>query len=93
MAQRQINVEITYISTLEFTGIYNVEQCRINIVHFNVDMNNVRQRRNNVIHFNNKFHKVGQCQNNVVKMTICRNNQKKSLQIEYSELKVLTAIS
>ena len=37
--------------------IYNVEQCQINVVHFNVYLN-VRQRRNNVVIFNVDFHNV-----------------------------------
>ena len=49
---------------------YNVEQRRINIVHFNVDFNNVRQFRNIVVIFNVDFYNVRQGWNNVVNMTI-----------------------
>ena len=41
-------------------GVYNVEQRRINVVHFNVDLNIVGQRRNNVVIFNVDFNNVGQ---------------------------------
>ena len=47
---------------------YNVEQRRIKVVHFNVDLNNVRQRRNNVVVFNVDF-------NNVVNMTIWKKKK------------------
>ena len=53
--------------------IYNVEQRRINVVYFNVDINNVWQRRrNNVVIFNVEFHDVDQRRKNVVNMTICK---------------------
>ena len=53
--------------------IYNVEQRRINVVYFNVDINNVWQRRrNNVVIFNVEFHNVDQRRKNVVNMTICK---------------------
>ena len=39
--------------------IYNVEQRRINVLYFKVDLNNVRQRQNNVVIFNVDFHNVG----------------------------------
>ena len=55
----------------------NVEQRRINVVHFNVDLNNVRQRRNNVAIFNLDFHNVGQRWNNVVNMKIWKKKKKK----------------
>ena len=56
----------------------NIEQYRINVVYFNVDMNNVRQHRNNVVIFNVKFHNVGKRGNNVVKTAFSEKNKKKS---------------
>ena len=50
--------------------IYNVEQRRINVLYFKVDLNNVRQRQNNVVIFNVDFHNVGQRWNNLVNMII-----------------------
>ena len=47
-----------------------VEQRRINIAHFKVDLNNIRQRRKNVVIFNVDFHNAGQRWSNVVNMTI-----------------------
>ena len=72
-------------------GIYNVEQRQINVVYFNVDMNNVRQRRSNVI-FTGELHNAVKRQNNVLKMNFCKK-KRKSLQVEYTEFKVLTTIS
>ena len=71
----------------------NVEQRRINVVYFNVDMNNVRERRNNIAIFNVKFYNVGKRRNNVVKMTASKKNKKKLIQKEYPKFKVLTPIS
>ena len=56
--------------------MYNVEQRRIDVVYFNVDMNNVRQRRNNIDIFNVEFYNVGKRRNNVVKMTASKKNKK-----------------
>ena len=56
----------------------NIEQYRINVVYFNVDMNNVRQHRNNVVIFNVKFHNVGKRGNNVVKTSFSEKNKKNS---------------
>ena len=56
--------------------MYNVEQRRINVVYFNVDMNNVRQRRNNIDIFNVEFYNVAKRRNNVVKMTASKKNKK-----------------
>ena len=53
-------------------------QRRINVVHFNVDMNSVRKRWNNVDIFKVEFHNVRQRQNTVVKMPIFKKNQKKN---------------
>ena len=50
--------------------IYSIEQRRINVVHFNVDMKNVRQLRNNTAITNVKFQSVGQRRTNVVNITI-----------------------
>ena len=55
-------------------------------------MNNVRQHLNNVVIFNVEFHNVGKRRNNVVKMTNSKKNKKK-IQTEYPEFKVLTTIS
>ena len=54
----------------------NVEQHRINVLHFNVDLNNTRQRRNKVVIFNLDFHNVGQRWNNVVNMKIWKKKKK-----------------
>ena len=62
--------------------MYNVEQRRINVAYFNVDMNNVRQRRNNVI-FNVEFYNVGKRRNNVVKMTASKKNKKNTRNSEF----------
>ena len=59
--------------------MYNVEQRRINVVYFKVDMNNVRKRRNNVVIFNVQFYNVGKRRNNVVKMTISKKNKTNNL--------------
>ena len=56
--------------------MYNVEQRRINVVYFNVDMNNVRQRRNNIDIFNVEFYNVAKRRNNVVKMTASKKIKK-----------------
>ena len=61
-------------------------------MYFNVDMTKVRQHLNNVVIFNVEFHNVGKRRNNVVKMTDSKKNKKK-MQIEYPEFKVLTTIS
>ena len=50
--------------------IYSIEQRRINVVYFNVDMKNVRQLRNNTAIANVKFQSVGQRRTNVVNITI-----------------------
>ena len=50
--------------------IYNVKQCQINVVYFNINFNNVRQRLNNDVTFNVEFHNVDHRRNNVVNMTI-----------------------
>ena len=47
-----------------------VEQRRINIVYFNVDMNNIIQRPNSAVIFNVEFHNFDQRRNNVVNMII-----------------------
>ena len=73
-------------------GIYNVEQNQINVLYFNIDVNIIRQRRNMVVFFNVEFHNVGQRRDKVVKMTISKNSNKKSFQLEYTEFKFLTAI-
>ena len=66
VAQRQTNVEGTLCTSN--VGIYNIEQRRINVVYFNVDMNNVRERGNN----------VGQHRNNVVNMNTCKKDKNKT---------------
>ena len=53
----------------------NVEQRRINVVHFNVDFNNVRQCRNIVVIFNVDFYNLRQRWNNVVNMTIWKKKK------------------
>ena len=64
--ERQINIE-TKLCMYVNVEIYNVEQRRINIFYFNVD---IRKRRNNFFIFHVKFHKVDQSRNNVMNMTI-----------------------
>ena len=49
--------------------VQNVQQRRINVNCFKVELSNVSQRQNNVI-FNIDFHNVGQSRNNVLDMTI-----------------------
>ena len=74
-------------------GIYNVEQGPIKVVYFNVSMKNVREHGNNVVLFNGKLPNVVQRRNNVVEMIISKKNQKLWFQIEYSEFKLLPAVS
>ena len=49
-----------------------MEQRRINIVCFNVDINKVRQRRNSAVMFNVEFHNIDQLQNKIVNMATCK---------------------
>ena len=49
--------------------IYSVEQRRINVVYFNIDIN-VRQRQNNI--FNVELHNVGKRGSNIVQMTMSK---------------------
>ena len=74
-------------------GICNVEQFQIIIVYYNVEMNNVTQRRNKIVISNVKFDNADKRWNNAVKMTISKKTKKKSYQIEYTEINVLTSIS
>ena len=53
-------------------GIYDVEQCQINVVYFNIDITNVKKCRNKVAIYNIEFHNVDQRRNNVVNMTISK---------------------
>ena len=55
----------------------HVEQRRINVVYFEVNLNNVKKRQNNVFIFNIDFRNVGQFRNNVVNWTICKNLKNK----------------
>ena len=62
-------------------------------MYFNVDVSNVKQRPKNIVLFNVEFENVSQRGNNAVETTISKWNKKNSFQIEYTELKVFTAIS
>ena len=57
-------------------GIYNVEQCWINVIRFNVDMKNVRKRRHNILIFSFESHNGKQCRNSLKNVTICKKNNK-----------------
>ena len=50
--------------------IYSVEQRRVNVVYFNIDINNVRKPQNNI--FNVELHNVGKRGSNIVEMTISK---------------------
>ena len=51
---------VVYVNAEMCTEYVNVEQRRISVAYFNVDLNNVRQRQNNVVILNVDFHNVGQ---------------------------------
>ena len=44
------------ITNTQLSIIPNFEQCQINVVYFNIDLNNVRKRRNNIVIFNIDLH-------------------------------------
>ena len=52
--------------------IYNVEDRRIDVAYFNVDIKNVRQLQNNNVIFNVEFHNIDQSWNNFMNMTMCK---------------------
>ena len=60
--------DVTYINA----KIYSVEQRRINVVHFDIDINNARQCWNNFLIFSIEFQDIDQRQNNVVNINICK---------------------